>query len=791
MDRIEKQLSQWILTHPCLLIFISLILVVGLIFGGKSLHFENDYRVYFSDDNPELLAFEELENTYTKNDNVLFIVTPKSGQIFTQETLAIIEEMTDAAWQIPHSIRVNSITNFQHTEAEFDDLIVRDLVVDGRSLNDTEIAVAQEIAINDPILKNMLISDGGRVTGLNVTIQVPGLDKATEMYQVVASTRNLVEEFEAKYPDIDIRVTGMVMMSAAFDEAAVNDLTSLVPLSFGVMFLVMAILVGGIWGTLLAIIIVGLSVASGMGFGGHLGLPITAPSSSAPTVILTVAMANCVHILAVFRDQMRAGATRFDAASETLRVNLQPVFLASVTTAIGFLTLNFSDVPPFRHLGIFVAAGVIISGWLALTILPILLNWVPIKVKAARKASIKEAGIAKLTEFVITRRRPLLIVMSLIVIALTAAIPKNELNDVFVNYFDESITFRVDTDFATENLTGVYNIHFNLQASEAGGIAEPEFLQEVENFSDWMRGQPEVMHVSTITNIFKRLNKNMHGDDESYYHLPDDRNLAAQYLLLYEMSLPYGLDLNNQVNIDKSAVKFSSTLETISTKEFLALSSAAENWLDTNAPNIEHDGGTSTGTMFAKIGDRNIKSMLIGTTLALVLISIILIFALKSIKIGLISLVPNLVPAAMGFGLWALLIGEVGLSLSVVTSMTLGIVVDDTVHYLSKYLRARRELGLNAEEAVRYAFRTVGMALVTTSVILIAGFLILSTSAFELNSGSGLLTSMVISLALIADFLLLPPLLMALDGDKDKKATQNKSLDTPNTPNTSGATANA
>ena len=156
--------------------------------------------------------------------------------------------------------------------------------------------------------------------------------------------------------------------------------------------------------------------------------------------------------------------------------------------------------------------------------------------------------------------------------------------------------------------------------------------------------------------------------------------------------------------------------------------------------------------------------MLLGTTIALVLISIILVFALRSVKIGLLSLVPNLIPAALAFGAWGLVVGQVGLALSVVTGMTLGIVVDDTVHFLSKYLRARREKGLNAEDAVRYAFSTVGLALVVTSIVLIAGFLVLTFSAFALNSDMGFMTAVTIMFAIIADFLLLPPLLMALDG---------------------------
>jgi predicted RND superfamily exporter protein len=181
-----------------------------------------------------------------------------------------------------------------------------------------------------------------------------------------------------------------------------------------------------------------------------------------------------------------------------------------------------------------------------------------------------------------------------------------------------------------------------------------------------------------------------------------------------------------------------------------------------NIPKLQTVGASPT-IMFAHIGMKNIKSMLSGTTIALVLISLILFVALKSWRYGLLSLIPNLIPAGMAFGVWAIIDGEIGLALSVVTAMTLGIVVDDTIHFLSKYLRARREKGLNAEDAVRYAFSTVGVALWVTSIALVAGFLVLSTSSFKLNSGMGLLTAIVIAIALIVDFLLLPPLLIWLD----------------------------
>ena len=155
--------------------------------------------------------------------------------------------------------------------------------------------------------------------------------------------------------------------------------------------------------------------------------------------------------------------------------------------------------------------------------------------------------------------------------------------------------------------------------------------------------------------------------------------------------------------------------------------------------------------------------MLTGTSIALVLISLILIFALRSLKLGLVSLIPNLAPAAMGFGLWGMLYGQVGLGLSVVIGMTLGIVVDDTVHFLSKYLRARREQGLSSQDAVRYAFHTVGIALFVTTLVLVAGFMVLTQSAFKLNADMGLLTAITIAIALVVDFIFLPPLLMKVD----------------------------
>lgn len=762
MDAFERNFGAWVVRQRWLIILITLILVGLAASGGRHLYFTTNYRVFFSPENPQLLAFDNLEKTYTQQDNVMFVLSAKDGgDLFQANHLAAIEWLTKESWQMPYSSRVDSITNFQHTAADGDDLLVQDLVTDAESLSAEALADIRRIALEEPLLAGQLISHDGLVSGVNVTVQLPRKNEMVEVPQVVNFARDLADKLQQNYPQLDVRLTGMVMLNNAFSESSQGDMQSLVPMSFAVILVALAFLLRSVTATLVTTVVILFSILTAMGLGGHLGIPLTPPSASAPTIIMTVAIAGAVHVLLSMFYELRHGKERKAAVAESLRVNIQPVFLTSLTTALGFLSMNFSEAPPFRHLGNLVAMGVAASFFLVVTFLPALMSLLPVKVRLAENG--QSTLMDKLADFVVARRHGLLWGVGLITIALIAMVPRNELNDVFPHYFTEDVQFRQDSDFADKHLGGLYRVDYSLQAADVGGVQEPQFLQQVQAFKAWWETQPETVHVNSFTDIMERLNKNMHGDDPAWQRLPQSRELAAQYLLLYEMSLPYGLDLNNQINVDKSATRMSVSIRTVSTKEVLALEQRATDWLRANAPAIVQGEGTSPTIMFSHIGDRNIKSMLGGASLALVLISIILIFAMRSLKIGLISMIPNLTPAAMGFGIWAMFNGQIGLGLSVVISMTLGIVVDDTIHFLSKYLRARREHNYDSIQAVRYAFSRVGKALWVTSAVLIAGFLVLAMSSFQLNSQMGLLTAIVIALALAADFLLLPPLLMKLE----------------------------
>ena len=754
----------WILRHRWLVVILSVILIALAASGARFLGFSNDYRMFFSEENPQLLAFEALQNTYTKTDNILFVVSPRDGNVFTPKTLATVEWLTKESWQLPYSLRVDSITNYQHTEAEEDDLLVADLVEDAANLTGEQLKKIRDVALHEPLLRNRLISPDGAHTGINITVQLPG-KKLDEVPEVADFAYKLAQRAMEQNPDVEVRVTGLVAMNATFPKMAQNDMQTLYPLMLLIILVTMAFMLRSISGVVVSMLVLLMAVFATLGLTGWLGMQMSPPTTSAPVMVMTLAVADCIHIIVLFLQGLRKGEDKETAMLESLRLNLGPVFLTSITTAIGFLSLNFSDAPPFRDLGNMAAMGVMVAFLLSLSFLPALLMILP--VKASTRHTRGQGAMERLGDFVIRKRTPLFWGMAALIVLLVSQVPRNHLNDEFIKYFSENVPFRVDTDYAVEHLTGIYLLEYSLPAGGEGMIANPEYLQRVEAFANWLRQQPEVLHVNTITDIMKRLNKNMHGDDPSWYKLPDNQELAAQYLLLYEFSLPFGLDLNNQINVRKSATRLTASLKSISSEQLLTLDQKAAQWLKDNVPAYMQTHGASPSVMFANIGHRNIRAMLKGTTVALVLISLILMFSLRSVRIGLLSLIPNLAPIGMAFGLWGMFVGQVGLALSVVSGMTIGIVVDDTVHFLSKYLRARREQGLSSEQAVRYAFHTVGTALWVTTLVLMLGFGVLAFSDFELNAGMGLLTAITIGLALLADFLFLPPLLMKF-GDKQK-----------------------
>ncbi len=770
--------TDFVIRWRWLVILASLLASFGLIAGLKNIGFDNDYRVFFSEDNPHLRAFDQQQQTYTKNDNILFAITANEGEVFTPEVLSAVEEVTREAWGFPFALRVDSISNFQYSHAEGDDLIVEDLVENASAYTPQELDKAKRIALSEPFIVGQLLNKDASVTAINITFQMPQVE-IDEAPRAVAAARELKKKIESQYP-VTVHLSGVVMLSNAFFESSMKDFTTLVPAMYLIIILAAMVLLRSVGAMVATTLVIFLSMLVGVGFGGWIGIKLTPPSMSATTIITTLAVADSIHIFTSLFAGMRKGMSRHEAIRYAMRLNIGPVFLTSVTTAIGFLSMNTSDAPPFHHLGNMTAAGVMWAFVLSVTLLPALASLFPLKARTSES----KFGIwmDALGEFVIRKRRPVLIVSVLVSVLFVAAIPLNTFDDNFVGYFDESVQFREDTDYINDNLTGIYQVQYSLSSGRDYGVSNPSFLKKIDAFVEWFRAQPEVTHVNTFTDTFKRINKNMHEDNQEYYRLPEEKDLSAQYLLLYELSLPEGLDLNNQMDIGKSATQIIVTLKDMPSSKIADVAERGREFLLTKQ-NLD-SYGVGPAVMFAYISETNMKSMLIGTIIAIFVISLLIMLSLRNRRIGVLSLIPNLLPIAAAFGLWAVIDGEVNVAVSMVTGMALGIVVDDTVHFLSKYLRARTEENLSREDAVRYAFSSVGIAILVTSMILVAGFAVLAQSSFGMNSGMAILTAVAIGMALLADFLLLPVLLMKVDrttvADELNESVADKKIETDN-----------
>ncbi|MDH3621816.1 MAG: MMPL family transporter [Gammaproteobacteria bacterium] len=778
IDRFAASLTRGVIAHRWLVI-IGAVIFAGLIGSGASrLEFSTNYRVFFSEANPELQAFEELQNTYTKNDNFFFVVEPKNGAAFDRESMAAVEELTEAAWQIPYTIRVDSVSNFQHTYAVEDDLIVEDLVRDAASRDGSFLDERRNVALDEPLIRNQILTPDAGVTAVNVVLQYP--EKGfMEVPEAVEVARAVKADIEAKYSGLRIHLTGVSMLNNAFAETGMSDGATLMPLMFVVIFALTWLIIRSLTATFSTLLVILLSTMVGMGVAGFAGVKLTPIAMSAPIVILTLAVADSIHILMSLKGLMREGMAKTEALVEAVRINFLPVTITSLTTIVGFLSLNFSDSPPYWHLGNITAVGIGAAWIFSLTLLPAALSLLPYRVKKTTGTEWSQRMMARLAEFVIRRYRTLLVAVGLPALALIAFIPTMNFNDQWVEYFDERIDFRVDSDQAMNHF-GLYPIEFSIPADGPGGISEPEYLENLERLTDYMRAQAHVTHVYSLSDIMKRLNRNMHGDDDAYYQIPQDRDLSAQYLLLYELSLPYGLDLNDRINIDKSATRVTATIEQATSTETKQFFADVDNWMQDNLPAYMHAKPTSAAVMFTYISARNMQNMVVGTILAIAAIALIMMFALRSVRLGTLSLVPNGLPILTTFGAWALLVGEVGFSVATVASISLGIIVDDTVHFLSKYVRARDEKLLTVEDSIRYAFRNVGVAIVVNTIILTAGFVVMTTSAFKMNVDLGLMTILSIVGALILDFLFLPALLL-LGRNKEQRETAGDTALLPST----------
>ncbi len=756
-------LSTFLLKYRIALFFVSIVMIGLSLMGFQHFKFDGSARAFFDEEYQPYLDLEDIEEKYGKESRIFLLLEPKKGDVFTQDFLKLQEQITEEGKLLPYMVRVDSLSNFLYTYSEEDELFVEPLAEEVDGFTAEQLERVKAVASTEISLVDRLVTASGSHAAVAMEFNIGKEGQQEKEILLAQQVYDWIAEIEAANPNLQVYVTGDIMSTYNNGMIILNDVTVMIPTMFLIMFVILGLIMRTISGVFIAFILALSAMLTGMGLGAWFGITFTMMTMNAVMIIITVTIAHCIHILNHFFHTFKeADMDKRAAIYDSLRVNYVPVTITSLTTALGFLTLNTSDLPPTAGLGNVSALGVLFSWIFSLTMLPAFVMWFPFKKPKIAETKL-EFFMQALATWVIRYKNVLLVSTVICTIFMSYSASQNIINDRFSEAIVKPHKFRMHNEKVDEVFGGLYNYNFELHAKGENGITDVEYLQYLDQFTQWLRSQEDVKNVYSFIDVMKRLNKSMHGDDQAYYRVPESKELAAQYLLLYELSLPAGVDLNNQILFDKSATRVMMTTASADTAKIFELQERVSQWQQENLPEYMREEGASMAIMWSKLSYDSFITTLQGSFIALLVISFVMILVLRSLRYGLISLIPNLLPAIMGFGLWAMVNGELSMGLTSVVIITMGIVVDDTVHFLSKYKYAKDQLQADTEQAIRYAFKYVGTALWTTSIVLVAGFSLLMQSQAASNADLGFLTSAIIISALLLDFFLLPPLLLLLD----------------------------
>ena len=631
-------------------------------------------------------------------------------------------------------------------------------------MEDSFIQQREKIVEEEEIIYGSLISKDKKTTVISIVVDPPNPDANLKLIDTIEYMLEYIDEAKSNHPELDIRILGTPYQEYISPKMVLSEMPIVMPSMLLLILVSVFFMLRSVFAVLATIFVIVLSLISTFGSVGFIGNALNQMVITIPILIITLALADCVHLFSIFFQQRAKGYSSKESMVKSLELNLQPLFLTTLTTCIGFLSFNVLDVPPLRDLGNFVSIGIAMAFIFTIFFAAPLFSFFEIK---APKSVNQQVNLSKkIAKFSLKNSKTLLWTVPLMSVLLISLIPLNVLDENPTQMYDEGFTsFSSDTLWLDEMLGVTFPVSFKAE-SKNGSVSEPEFLKKIDSFTNWLETQDEVNHVTSLARTMKNLNKSMHGDDPKWEIIPESEELSSQYLFFYEMSLPMGLDLNSSISQDRSSTKISANLDDMSGKEFLKFDSKVRAHLEDN--NLTEIISPAAGfrVVFSHISTVIVNSLLLGVFIGLLLITLMLGLFFRSIPFGVLSAFPNVLPIGAAFGIWALYDGQVGFMVAVGMGSTLGIIVDFTVHLLSKYDLARREMGQSPEEAVMFALESVGFALIVMTVVISLGFLVLNLVNFLPLHDFARFSTISFIMALIIDFLFFPNLLVKFDKRK-------------------------
>jgi len=742
-----------IYSHPIRLAVVVLLLCVLASAGTGRLQVSDDIRDNLDPHSAALQAFNQHEKTFGATNSALLLIQ-YDGSVFQGERFSRLSQYTAWAEALPWAYRVTSIANVLVSESLHDEINTNPadyLLLQKHYSMDS----VRQLILAEREVRGNLISADEKVVAIQILLDFDGSDNKIKD-QINGALYQLRDKIRASEHSERVFMTGSLAIDHAQKQAVERNFGFLVPMVYLVMLVLLVLLLRSIRLMLLVIGCTALTIVAMLGLGAWLGIALSPISMNAISVLTGIVIAALCHVLVQVAQRMDALGYR-QAVTTAMQLNSKPISLTAFTTIVAFLSLNLSEIPPLRDMGNLVALGTLLSLVVALFLFPaLLLLWrVPI-----RDFTQWQTGLFRhYGEWLLRHGGKVSLVIAISSAVLLYAAQFNQVRDYFAGYFDKSFEFRVANDFADQHLSGLFHLEYTLVAKGEAGVTDVGYLQTLQQFADWLQAQPEVKHASTFAAVIERMNEVWHDNDPAWYKIPASNEEAAQFLLVYELSLPDTHSLTHILNLERTASRVVVNLTSLPSDQLFALEARAESWLQQHDTHLASYSVTGLTYMLTRIFTDATVSGLKSAVLAFLLIAGTLIVVFRSLPLGLVSLIPNVLPFGMALGIWAMINGDLVLTTSAVVTITLGIVVDDTIHFLHKVRYFVLEQGMAVQQAIIQTLVEVGPAIVITTVSIGTGFFLLVFSAFLPTAHFGILSTIILVLALILDLSLMPILL--------------------------------
>lgn len=751
-------IERW--AHICLNYRKSVLAVLAVITGFAvsalpRVGFDNSLGIWFLDDDPTLLTHERMIDTFGSDE--LIIVGLDAPDVFAPEILERVDRLTRAIAEAPNVEKVFSLTNIEAVTGHDGYLDVGDLVefpLDPAALP----AVRERALANDLYVGNVVSADG------DFTAILARLPHRKDDFDYKLEAVQAIRALLAAEPGTQFYMGGGPVMDERFFEVSEHDSKVMTGLMAGILIVVLAVLFRSVWGVVIPFVTVFVAMIWSVAWIVFAGRSLTVISTMLPPLMLAVGVADSVHVLVDYRQHCRAGRGKTDALLRTYRALFLPCLLTSATTSVGLLALLVSRVEGIREFGVFGALGVFGAFFLSVTFVPIALSYLPMPVAPAPSTArpLRSARwLGALHELTMAHGGRIVAVSVVITAVAVASATRVKSESAFLEYFRETDAIRVDTRYLEQKLGGTMTMEVVVGTSRAEGVKDPEVLRRITELQEFLEADRDVGSTLSAADYFMDLRRAFFDNDQAEYRLPETAEEAAQFLLLYEMSEPEG-DIMEFVSYDHSEGRISARLEVHTAERATALVKRVRAYAAEHFPDDITVTVTGVAMLYMTMEDYIRLSLLKGFSLALVAIFLFLCLQFRSVGLGAISMVPNVMPIVICLGV----MGAAGILLDTMTAMVasiaIGLAVDDTVHFMSR-MEQHRRAGASMPEALRDTTIDIGRALVFTSLVLCAGFGVMLTSDFVGTVHFGLLCTITVAVALIADLLLLPVLLRWYD----------------------------